>query len=307
MLTILMATYNGEKYLKEQIDSLLNQTFTDFTLYIQDDVSTDGTWGILTNYQQKYPDKIKIVQNEINSGSAKNNFLNLMTTIKDDYLMLCDQDDVWLPDKIKITMAKMKEMEQNYPNKPIVVHTDLKVVDRNLNVIHPSYKTAANRNYNKNTYPHIVTLNNVSGCTSLYNRSLADLLSKKPDYTVMHDWWLQLVAASFGKVGHVNEPTILYRQHEDNSSGAKDVRSIKYKLKCLLNSDEVRKSIHSTFPQAKCFLESYVDILSHEQINFLQAYCKIPSMGKFGRIKTIFVLGAYMNGISRNIAYLMFV
>lgn len=258
MLSILMATYNGENFLSQQIDSLLSQTFSDFTIHVQDDASTDKTWEILTAYKNRFPDKIKISQRKKNSGDAKHNFLDLISAVQDDYLMLCDQDDVWLPEKIEITLSKMKEMEQKYSSAtPILVHTDLKVADSGLNIINPSYRRATVRNYERTAINQVLTLNNASGCTIMYNRALAEVLTEKPEFCVVHDWWLQIVAAYFGKIGHVDKSTVMYRQHGENSIGAKDTRKLSYKLRQLLNSSHIKNRINDTYPQAESLLGLY--------------------------------------------------
>jgi len=302
-----MATYNGEKYLATQLDSLLSQTYTNFKVWVQDDVSTDSTWEILNVYKNRYPDKFHITRRETNSGSSMNNFFDLMITTRDDYLMLCDQDDVWLPDKIEKTMAKMKSLENNHSNIPALVHTDLKVVDQNLNVINPSYKMLTNRNYNRMAFHQVLNLNNVSGCTVMYNRALADLLTEPPKYCLMHDWWLQLLAVAFGKVDHIDDGTLLYRQHGDNACGAKDVRKLSYKLERLRNGKNLRKTLHETCKQAGSLLEMYQDKLTTTQKYILEGYSAIPQMGKFERIKTIFRLRTFMPSLTRNIAFFLFI
>ena len=111
---ILLATYNGEKYLKEQLDSLFEQTNQHWTLWIHDDNSKDNTISIIKEYQSKYPNKIKFLDDNISTGGAKENFTYLLENIDDDYehIMFCDQDDVWLEDKIDITLKKMLEIEK---------------------------------------------------------------------------------------------------------------------------------------------------------------------------------------------------
>jgi len=307
-----MATYNGEKYLAQQINSLLAQTNQDFVLYINDDVSTDNTLEIAQNYAQNHPDKIQVTQNKTNTGNAKYNFLNMIVAENQapnaDYIMLCDQDDIWLPTKIEKTLAKMKEMEAKYPQAtPLLVHTDLSVVNQDLNILHNSFKHATKRDYDRMQYRHIVTINNVTGCTAMYNRALANLLVQKPSYTMMHDWWLQLVAASLGKIDHVDEPTMLYRQHEKNTLGAKNVRSLSYKLDRLRNNKQLSKDIHATFTQAESLLDCHKQRLSETQIKFLERYKSIPTKGKLGRILEIVRLRVFMKGLSRNIAFFMFV
>ena len=307
MVTILMATYNGEAYLAEQIESILAQTHQDFVLYINDDVSSDSTLAIAKAYAAKYPDKIIVSQNADNSGGSKENFIEMITTRKADYIMLSDQDDVWLPEKIELTLAKMKETEKAYPNTPILVHTDLKIVNQDLEVLEPSYRRATSRNYNRMAFRQVLTLNNVSGCTAMYNRRLADLLNRKPKYCVMHDWWLQLVGASFGKIAHVDRATILYRQHGGNAIGATNVRSIGYKLRRLADNSHIRNRINSTYPQAESLLRLYESELTEEQKNILKRFIAIPSMKKLNRLQTICNLGVFMDGFSRNVAYFLFV
>ena len=307
MLTILLATYNGEKYLSAQLDSLLAQTFTNFKIWVQDDVSTDSTWDMLTSYQSRYPGKFHLTKRKINSGSAMDNFFDLMTTVRDDYIMLCDQDDVWLPNKIELTMTKMHAMEKDYPDLPILVHTDLQVVDQHLNVINPSFKRQTKRDYNRMSFHQVLNLNNVSGCTVMYNLALAKLLLTSPTHCLMHDWWLQLVATALGKVGHINDGTLLYRQHGQNACGAKDVSKLSYKLDRLLNGKELKKTLHETCRQAGCLLTIYHDKLTNVQKYILSEYAAIPQMNKMQRIKTICKLRTFMPSISRNIALFLFI
>jgi len=307
MLTILLATYNGEKYLSAQLDSLLAQTFTDFTIWVQDDASTDSTWDILVGYHTRHPEKFHITKCSMNSGSAKNNFFELMTTVRSSYLMLCDQDDVWLPNKVEITMAKMKSMEKLYPNTPLLVHTDLQVVDRDLKLINSSFKNQTKRDYMRMEFNQVLNLNNVSGCTAMYNLALAELLYEVPKHCIMHDWWLQLVGVAFGKVGHINEGTILYRQHGKNACGAKDVTKLRYKLNRLLNGHELKNVLYQTCRQAGCLLEMYQDKFTDTQKKLLNDYAAIPETRKIARIITIFKLRMFMPSFSRNVALIMFI
>ena len=307
MVTILLATYNGDSYISEQLDSLLSQTYSDFIVYVNDDCSTDSTWDILSSYAHRHPDKIKISRRHKNSGSAKHNFIDMMAKVKDEYVMLCDQDDIWLPDKIDKTLAKMKETEKSYPHMPVLVRTDMRVVDRDLRTINFSYKDAMCSNFNRTGFNHVLIQNTFAGCTAMYNRSLAKLLDRKPEYCIMHDWWLELVAAAFGKIAHVDEPTVLYRQHGGNEIGSKDVRKLSYKINRLLHFKDIKKAINFTYLQAESFLCCYEDILTEKQKSIVRQYCKIPKMGKLFRWRTIYNLGTFKNGFYRNIAYFLFV
>jgi len=308
MISILMATHNGERYIAEQIDSLLNQTYKDFTLYICDDASTDKTFSIVSRYAEMNPGKIIVSRNERNTKSAKSNFIKMMIEHKDDYVMLCDQDDVWRPVKIEITVAKMKEMENMYGKEtPLLVHSDLMVVDENLKIISPSFKDAMNADYSKTELRNIVIQNTLTGCTAMYNRALADLINIEPRYMVMHDWWLILIASAFGKVGTLKEQTVMYRQHKDNEVGAKDVRTLRYKLERVLNYKKVKEAINITYTQAESFLRAYFEDLSADQRKFLSAYGDIPNHIKPVRVYRIFRLRTFKNGFSRQVAHIIFI
>ena len=130
-IDILLATYNGEKYLRDQIDSILNQTYADFNLIISDDASTDDTVKILEEYKKK-DSRITVYIQEKNIGS-NNNFEFLLTKVQNDYYMLSDQDDIWEKEKIEKSVKKIKETNAD------LVFSDLAVVDANLNIINESF------------------------------------------------------------------------------------------------------------------------------------------------------------------------
>ena len=309
MLSILMTTYNGEQYLAEQIESVLAQSVSDFALYIQDDCSTDNTWCVLQKFAKREHERIILSKTEENTGNPKYNFYSLMSHIRDDYIMLCDQDDVWLPDKIEKTLTKMRELEEkNGSDTPLLVHTDLVVVDGDLSVISQSFKSAMNANYNRTRLRDQLIQNTLTGCTALYNRALAELImTQVPAYMVMHDWWLMLVASAFGHIGHIDDATVLYRQHNKNEIGAKDVRTLRYKVNKLINYRDMKEAINSTYQQADSLLYYYSNTLSSEQIDLLRIYCRIPTMNKWNRWRTICRLGVLKNGMARKIANFIFI
>jgi len=309
MISILMATYNGQSYIARQIESILRQSCQDFVLYINDDASTDNTFHIAHKFASEFPEKIKISQNAENSGSAKYNFIDMMIAHKSDYVMLCDQDDVWLPDKIELTLAEMRRMESKYSSDtPILVHTDLRVVSEDLNrVISPSFKEAMNADYSRTKLRDQIIQNTLTGCTVMYNRSLAGLIDKKPGFMIMHDWWLMLIAAAFGQISSLDAQTLLYRQHGENAIGAKDVRKLTYKINKLRQYEDVKRALSETYLQAKSFLDTYKSKLTSEQIELLETYCRIPQMPKVKRWQTMLRLGTLKNGLSRKIANFIFV
>ena len=308
MISILLASYNGEKYIAEQIDSLLSQSCQDFKLYIYDDCSTDNTYSLITEYAVNHPDKIIPARNQANSGGAGQNFINMMIAHNDDYIMLCDHDDIWLPGKVEITLAKMKDMEHKFGvSTPILVHTDLRVVNEKLQTISPSFKAAMNADFKKTKLQNQIIQNTLTGCTVMYNRALSELITETPRYMIMHDWWLMLVASAFGVITDIEVQTVLYRQHSANEIGAKDVRTLRYKVNKLLSYTEIRRALNETYEQAQSFLDAYKNKLTREQIELLHAYCDIPNHVKLVRWLTICRLGVLKNGLARKLANFIFI
>lgn len=308
MISVLMATWNGEKYLSKQLDSLFAQSIRDFHIYISDDCSTDSTCSIVEEYRQRYPGRIELIRRSQNSGSAKHNFFSLMTRCKDDYVMLCDQDDFWLPDKIAVTLDTIRRMEAQYGSRaPLLVHTDVTVTDQNLRVLHPSYRQIMSSKFARTSLNYALVQNTFPGCACMYNRALSELIMREPDYCVMHDWWLMLIAAAFGHIGFTFERTALYRQHGDNSIGARDMRTFSYKFQRLLRADKIRHAIDITYAQAKNFLDMYRSRLSAEQVSLIEAYCHIPTLSKWRRIQALLHLNTLKNTLARRIGHFLFV
>lgn len=265
MVQILLATYNGEKYLREQLDSVFNQTYKDFEILVRDDGSTDSTLSILNEYKERYPDKIKITQNSSPTGNAKDNFFLLIDDADADFVCFCDQDDVWLPEKLEITLEKIKTFPKDQPS---LVHTDLYVADEHLNIIYKSFFKMQhfNRKF-RYSLGMAVAQNTVTGCTTMINRALLNLVKNTNcDGIIMHDWWLAIIASTFGNVGVVKTPTILYRQHQGNSVGAKTM------LQRIRSRKNVQKQLDVSFMQAIAFAKKFKNMLTEKQYNSIIEY-----------------------------------
>lgn len=217
---IMMATYNGEKYIKEQIESIINQTYTNWVLYISDDNSKDNTINIIKEYQKRYPQKIKILSHKEKLGGAKKNFSYLFSKVsKCDYYMFSDQDDVF--DKEKIIYLLWHTMKAEEENECVLTYCDSAVVDQNLNMISPSLVDFANKQLpDKNLLEHLLVENYFPGCAIMLNEALKNKINKIYDGTEMHDWWVTLVGGLTGKIVYVDKSLHLYRQHENNTIGA---------------------------------------------------------------------------------------
>ena len=281
-VAILMCTYNGEKYIKEQIDSLLNQTYQNFVLFIRDDNSTDNTKEIINYYVKEYDGKvIEIVDDKI-ANSASKNFMFLLESVykldKFDIFIFSDQDDYWEKDKVKVTVDEYNKIKNK--DIPILIHTDLTVVDSKLNIINSSFMKYSNLSAKRNKFIHYLIQNNVTGCAMLINKSLAHLIKFDIEYIRMHDWYFALIASAFGKVIYIDKQMVKYRQHSNNVLGAKNNRGIRWLYNLLKNYKATKKSIVELFMQAESFKKSYFNTLSNKNKKTLNNFIKLKVITK---------------------------
>ena len=219
-IDVLMATYNGEKYLKEQIESVLNQTYKNIRLVISDDCSKDGTINILKQYENDK--RIEVHYHEKNQGYIKN-FEYLLKQVKNNIYMLSDQDDVWMPEKIT------KSYEKLIKNDADMVFADLEVVDENLKTIYPSFNKfmLLDRKINKyiNSYKLNYLYNCITGCTLMSkSKWIKDILPIPTDSKyLIHDHWIGLIVSLNGKMVYMPEKYIKYRQHGNNQVGTEKI------------------------------------------------------------------------------------
>ena len=244
---ILLAAYNGEKYIKCQLDSIINQTYKNIRILINDDASTDGTINILKEYEKK-DKRIHVQYNEKNIGYVKN-FESLLERVESNYFMLADQDDYWMPEKVEKSLNKI--IKENAD----LVFTDLEAVNENLNIITPSVTKfrKLEKNINMHTDYKLVFLQNcgITGCTIITKKDLIKrfipIPNKKP---MVHDWWMALMVGQNGKISYLNEATAKYRQHENNQIG---IYGMEQKIK---SAREYRKKYIELMIKLFCF---YID------------------------------------------------
>lgn len=219
-IAILLAVYNGEKYLSEQIDSLLSQTYREWTLYIRNDASTDTTQQIIEKYCAGHPDKIVQIDKGGANLGCSGNFFRLLETVESDYYMFCDADDVWLPEKIQASYDEIRTLEDKYPGKPLLVHVDAMVCDERLNVIMPSFWQGTGIDPDKYaTYNRLAVRCTVGGAKSIFNRQSRDIIVPWSDNGLIYDYWLALNVAKHGIIKAIKQPLILYRQHGSQVCG----------------------------------------------------------------------------------------
>jgi glycosyltransferase involved in cell wall biosynthesis len=306
-IQILMATYNGEKYIDEQLNSIINQSYNNWELLVRDDCSTDKTLKILADYVEKYPAKIKLIDSSGVRMGACGNFAELINNSNADYVMFSDQDDVWLPNKIERTLDAMKSIEgKKDVGNPILIHTDLHVVDEALNTTNSSMWKLQNLNPHVKNINRLMVHNNVTGCTMMINRALANMAKDIPEGAIMYDWWIALIAASFGEIEFMREGSMLYRQHGKNDIGAKNF-NIEFIFEKFSNYIVVRRSIQKTQQQAKLFLQNFSIRLDKNQKALLKQYSDINSLNFLRRRLFLLRNSIYKCGLIRNIGLFVYI
>lgn len=225
MVQILMSTYNGEEYLREQLDSVLNQDYKNISLLIRDDGSTDHTWLILEEYAKTY-NNIKIYQGE-NIGVIQS-FFDLMENVDENakYFALSDQDDVWMDGKISRAVEKLNQLEEN---KPLLYCSSKILVDSELHML----KVSIGKNRITPSFSNALVENVCTGCTCVTNNKLISMIKGRiPQSAIMHDWWLYLIASSLGEVYYDDQAFIFYRQHKNNVVGSRTTYIEEFKARC---------------------------------------------------------------------------
>ena len=292
MIDILLATYEGGTYLSEQLDSLFAQTQKDWRIVARDDGSTDDTTAILERYAAAHPGRLVILPHDGRRLGASGSFAAMLELSEAPYAMFCDQDDVWVPDKVELTLAAMRNLERAWGTETgLLVSTDLKVVDQRLTSVdesfwhferlHPRRLTRLNR---------VLMQNFATGCTVMLNRPLAKLALPIPAEAMMHDWWLALVAIAFGRASTLARPTVLYRQHGRNGIGASRWKFSTGVENFFLYRERRRAAIArqqeiyvALERQAAAFATRYGEHLGPAEREMLRAFRTLPHKGFFGR------------------------
>ncbi len=222
-VVIALATYNGAAHVDEQVRSFQAQDFREWELLARDDGSSDATRVILARLASRDP-RIRVLDAGPNLGVI-GNFAALLAhadAAGADYVFPSDQDDVWLPTKLSRSLALMARLESEHGrDTPLLVHSDLAVVDGALRPLYPSFLRRQGIRHEETSPLNVLLVQNfVTGCASLLNRALLRLALPFPERCIMHDWWIAECAAAAGAIGFVPEPLVLYRQHGANQIGA---------------------------------------------------------------------------------------
>jgi glycosyltransferase involved in cell wall biosynthesis len=292
---ILLATFNGEKYISELLDSILNQTYKNIKIAIHDDGSSDRTLEILRDYSKRYPEIINLIDDGISTGSAVRNFEFLLKNSSEDYIMFADQDDVWLPNKIELTLKKMLELEDKYgKDTPLLVYTDVKVVDENLNILSESLWDYTKVDGRNRTFSRCLETTVAPGFTMMINKKSKELSLPFPQNAIMHDRWISLVISALGKIEYIDITTGLYRQHGKNVAGVQKfgINSLKEKiLKFRKEFSRFKEDLKLNQNQVKDFIEIYGDFLSDNLKKVAIFYVNAERTNRFVRIFKVLKFG----------------
>ncbi|MGR1386381.1 glycosyltransferase family 2 protein, partial [Streptococcus agalactiae] len=291
-VNILMATYNGEKFLAQQIESIQKQTFKEWNLLIRDDGSSDKTCDIIRNFTAK-DSRIRFInENEHHNLGVIKSFFTLVNYEVADFYFFSDQDDVWLPEKLSVSLEAAKHKASDVP---LLVYTDLKVVNQELNILQDSMIRAQSHHANTTLLPEL-TENTVTGGTMMINHALAEKWFT-PNDILMHDWFLALLAASLGEIIYLDLPTQLYRQHDNNVLGA---RTMDKRFKILREGPKsiftrYWKLIHDSQKQASLIVDKYGDIMTANDLELIKCFIKIDKQPFMTRLRWLWKYGYSKN------------
>ena len=286
---ILLATYNGARFIREQLDSLFNQTYQNFTILIRDDGSTDNTMQIVKEYEQKYPSKIECVADNKKNVGATQNFGILMQQATANYIFFCDQDDIWLENKLALCLEELIKLETQFPTAPCMVYTDMESIEE-------TGKTTANSVWKQlNLHPKYFTLNRLliqnipHGCTMGINKKMLALAVPLPPEAILHDQWIALLAAVCGKHSAIYTPLVLLRNHAQNVTRKKNSLTEKTKRFSanFFSNETYEYFITIRVKQAKALLLRIKTYATPTQIDIINAFIQLENTKGITRKKII--------------------
>jgi len=301
-IDVLLGTYNGARYLRPQIESILDQEDVSFRILVRDDGSVDETPSVIEHYTRMRPDRFIRLSDSDHLG-AVGNFARLLREARAPYAALSDQDDVWSPHKLRTLLGVMRDLESRHgAGTPLLVHSDLTVVDETLRERHSSFWRYSGFDPRVTSLPRLLIKNTVTGCASLVNRALIQLALPVPQAALVHDYWLALVAAAAGHLGIVEEPLVAYRQHARNAIGARP-----YHLKSLLGrfaGGFAQWDMGALRRQAGALSERCHASIAPGCRTLIEDFVNLPGRNWFGRRRILLRHGILMPGLMRNLALL---
>ncbi|MBT7504520.1 MAG: glycosyltransferase family 2 protein [Gemmatimonadales bacterium] len=286
---IVLAVHNGAAYLEEQVESIRAQTHEKWRLWIRDDGSTDDTAELVDRLAAR-DERVSRVHDNSQRLGAGPSFGTLLQGLPRgiEYVFCCDADDVWFTDKIERSLDTMREAEME-GGGPLLVHSDLRVADSALALIHTSYWELIGINPNNTSFPGLFVHNVATGPTMMMNRDLFERVTPIPQEAAYQDWWITLVAGAVGRVVAIPEPTVTYRRHDSNTTPelTGPIQSIDGGLRRLGRFKEsthaMRGWIQASALQTQVFLPRFGDRLAPDVVRAAQEIATIPNTNLLGR------------------------
>ncbi|MBF4492904.1 glycosyltransferase family 2 protein [Flavobacterium sp. MR2016-29] len=281
-VSVVLCTYNGSSYLKKQLNSILEQTYDIDEIVIVDDCSTDSTRDILREYQ-KDNNKIKLFFNEKNLGS-NSSFRYAISLASNNYLALCDQDDIWYKNKIEIQMNSVFSSGFEHDNKPLLVFHDLCLIDQNDNITNKSFWKLRKFIPETFTFKRLLFLNIVTGCTCLINNSLKEeMLKSDMQDIIMHDYLIALIGYGFGNAIYINEPLMYYRSHQGTVTEKENI-TFTNRIKIFISSIKEKSYLKPNILQIQQFNFLYGDKLDLPNKKLVQYFESLKNKSIVRRI-----------------------
>ena len=305
---VLLTAYNGTAYLPALLDSRASQTDPDFSVIMQDDGSSDETPALLRETAARDSRFIFGAEQGKHLGAA-GNFISLILQAEADYCLLCDQDDLWEPEKIAVLKQAMQDLESRYgAETPLLVHSDCSLIDQTGKIIGESFFAHQGWDPEAVTLPRLLVQNNVTGCTLIMNEPLRKLVAEHAvaKELFMHDWFIALTAASFGQIAFVSRPLTRYRQHTGNEIGASARSLLARGVSALRNRPEAKRRILLTYTHTKVFRKLYGDTLPTQAKETVDMYLSTQHMPKIPRVLAVRRMGFVMQSPVTRLGQILF-
>ena len=267
-IEILMATYNGETYIREQIDSIINQTYKNWVLLVRDDNSKDNTVSIIEEYEQK-DSRIRLLRDKKGNLGFVRNFEELMANSLEDFIMFSDQDDYWIENRIEKYIEIITNLSSEDMEKPLLIHSNSFICDKELNIKKEKFisNCAEDKEFDIVFFNYIV-----QGSTALVNRKLVNLALPFSSKVTLHDRYLHLLAEFLGKRIFLDQSLMKYRQHDNNKIGA-NYSIVKKILKKRYFNNEDRELILE-------IRNKYIENINKEKIMKIDDYLEVTDISK---------------------------
>ena len=276
-IDILLALYNGEKYIETQLLSIVSQSYKDWRLLIHDDGSTDDSIAIVKRWAA-IDGRIQLVEDGVKTGGAANNFMHLLKYSTARYIMFCDQDDIWLDNKVQLMHHAMSQLRQDVPQ---VVYSNSYVWKPDEGILGKATLT-----FPRDLRSFLFLNSGMQGCVAMFNEQVRTLMLRWQGGTLaMHDHLLHLIGLSLGQVSYMPECLMLYRKHDKNVTGGTKTRILNQES--LMKNAKVPVVSRVHYEAVKSFVEQYGTWLNNEDLHCLHVYLSLSQKSCLGRLLSV--------------------